>query len=718
MARENSRIGITISRSPTLDVRYVSGLMAYCEQFSGSKLVGKRWSADGCIGEDKASADFKIDVPSQAFSLNVDGQSLDWGWEIVSAAEREHVGRRVATVELRHTARPVGVKVHTEVDGTSFLSRWLEITNSGSAPAALSSMDVFSGVLASGADLGEADFQKTPFILGRFIGNNDTQEGRFVWEPLVNGVVTGLQASGPWGTCGNQCPYFLLSNRRHSEFFAFYLGWSGLWRAEILCDTTLHHILHVRMGPTAPAPMRVLRAGETIFTPRVHVGHLASDLDGCVQAAHEHLRSSVFRRSPRMAKPLLTHNSAWSQGLKDLNEEAMLRDIDHAHELGTEVYMVDAGWYGKAPDDRRKSGPYPRLMGDWVPGEWFPHGFDPIVRRIRDKGMLFGLWFEPEGVGVESRILKAHPDWIVKREGRPLPPVNERLTLDYTHPEVRKWVESELSRIIRDYHVDVIRFDGAPMSAYVGERRESGYVENIIWRHYEFLYAMMDGLAERFPDLLIENCSGGGGRLDLGILSRSHRTQITDEVEPPRIVQVLNGISLMLPPEHCVMYTLLPTRNFEGYDLDFLFRTILMTGFYHGGVPNRSPGHRTAEKRYTSLFKSFVAPLLPGCRVYHHTPVVRLKGELGEEPTPYCVLEYTSADSGSSIVGIFKLSDATEPYPLRLRGLDARRKYRLTFDNDASTRAMDGHVLQQQGITVDLPRALTSELILLEAVRE
>ncbi len=715
MADEHAWNRILVRHAPAPEVHYVSGLTVYAERFSGSKLVGRYWSANGCIDDTEEFPAFGVDVPCHAFSLNVDGQSLDWGWRFVSADQGNRNGRSTASIGLVHEVRPVSVRVCTEADGTGFMSRWLEITNAGHAPAALSSVDVFSGVLVSGRALRGTDFEKTPFLLGRFTGNNWSQEGRFGWEPLANGVRTGLHASGPYGTSGYQSPYFLLTGDRTSEFFAFYLGWSGLWRADILCDTTLHRMLHVRIGPDAPAPMRVLAPGETITTPRVHMGYLYGDIDRCAQTAHAHIRRSVIPRSPRMPVPLVTHNSAGSQGLDRLDEESTLRDIDLAHDLGAEVYLIDAGWFGKGLAGRRLKMPYARSMGDWVPGEWYPNGFAPIVEKIRQKGMRFGLWIEPEGIGLASDVYRRHPDWIVKREGRPFPHLAERLNLDYTNPEVREWLESELVRVVTEYHVDVIRFDGAPMSAYIGEREEGGYIENILWRHYEFLYGVMERLAARFPDLLIENCCGGGGRLDLGILSRSHRTQISDEARPPRSVQILNGITLMLPPEVCMVFPF-GSRQ-ETADLDFLCRLVLFGGFYNlgwtGRLEDQHPGHLATIKRYISLYKSFVAPLQPGCLVFHHTPVVRVDGE---DRTPYCVWEYVSADGRAALVGIFKLTDAPEPYRFTPRGLDAGATYRVRFDNDLTAEEVPAYALRQQGITVNLSRPLTSELLLFERV--
>ena len=168
VAQEETR-RVVISSSPATQLHYVSGRTVYCEQFDGTKLIGKYWSANGWIEDGDRCAAVHPDAPSQAFALNLDGQALDWGWSFVSAREAEAGGRKQAEVELSHTLRPVRVRVRTEMDGTCFRTRWLEITNTGVAPAALSSLDVFSGVLLSGAALRGGTFDETPFQVGRFL---------------------------------------------------------------------------------------------------------------------------------------------------------------------------------------------------------------------------------------------------------------------------------------------------------------------------------------------------------------------------------------------------------------------------------------------------------------------------------------------------------------------------------------------------------------------
>lgn len=717
-ARMNDQTSrVHISRSPDMLVHYISSRTVYAEQLEGSRWVGRYWSASGIIETPDALTKVHRDAPTQAFALNIDGQSLDWGWTVGGVQASPLGAGQQAAVELIHATRPVKVVVRTHTDGSSFLTRWLDITNTGTTPAALANVDVFSGALRNGFALRGGTFEDTPFQVGHFTGNHANNEGRLVWAPLRNAVAMKLFAAGPYATGGYQSPYFIVASHASSEHFVFYLGWSGPWRAEIFCDATLREILHVRLGPDAPAPQRVLAPGETISTPKVHIGCIHGDLDHIVQASHTHIRRSVFLTSPRMPRPLVTHNSYGSCGLDALTEESILRDVELAHELGCEVYMMDAGWYGKGPDSRRSQHYYTRFMGDWVPGEWFPRGLKPMIDAIKNRGMLFGLWLEPEALGLESETYRQHPDWIAKREGRPQGHALERLTLDLTQTQVAQWLESELHRMIREYDVDVIRFDGAPMWHHLGERHHEGFNENTIWRHYETLYGIMERMRDRFPNLLIENCCGGGGRLDLGMLSRSHRTQITDYAGTPGNIKVLNGLSLMLPPEYCLVWPFYPNVRAALANLDFIFRAVLFGDPCFLGLTRRiadqHPGYVAAAKRYIHLYKTFVAPLLPGCRVYHHTPLVRVEPP---DLTPHCVWEYVAADGRSAMIGIFKLSDAPVPIRVHPRGLDAGRRYRVTFDNAPATAEVDGFTLMNHGLNIPLSQALTSELVCLNVI--
>lgn len=707
---------ITLTQSPEPEMRYTSGLTVYDEQFIEGRLVGRYWSATGRIKPETEIVEFNgppaFNVPVQAFSLNIDGQDCDHGWTFVAAEEKRKKGIHHGIVELTHGLKSIRLKVHTHLDGTPFIRRYLEITNEGANPMALASVTPWCGVLAAGA-FPNPDFQRTPFSIGRYAGNSWSQEGRFVWEPLTNGVTTHLQATGPYGTCGYQCPYFLLRNEGTSEYFTFYLGWSGTWSADILCDTTLYQILHVRLGPAAPSPMRMIEPGENIQTPAVHIGHVQGDFDACVQSAHAHIRTSVLLQNPCLAQPAVGYNH-WGYMTNKMNEAGLLDEVDIAAEIGCDLFVVDAGWYGKGSTALRNAGPYSRFLGDWVAGEWLPNDLDPIIRKVRENKMLFGLWIEPEGIAEMSEIYKQHPDWAVKVRGKVVPAFGERLTLDYTNPEARAWVEAELVRIIERYKLDILRIDGAPMHVQVGERMIQGYLESTSWRHQEILYAILDKLRKKFPKLIIENCAGGGSRLDLGILGRTHWTEISDQFRAPRIIQILNGMTIMLPPEiHKYFFGVVQA---EKGSLDTMIRIIIFSGMpvFSGISPklkDANPHVAGRIKHYIALYKTFIAPILKTCKVYHHTPVV----DIDHQPlTDYCVLEYVAEDRNRGFTGVFKLTNTTEPYLFYPRGLDPGKQYRITFDNTGGSGRRNGLELMQTGLRMEITRALSSELVIFE----
>jgi alpha-galactosidase len=693
------------------------GGFSYAEELKNGKLVAGAWRFSAPDTDAPEIVRLHFNVPCHAFGLQVDGQDLAWDWQWIAAHRIETGPHPQGVLELRHAKSPVTVRVHTILDGTAFLRRWLEIRNEGSTPCGLSAVEVWSGVLACGREaFPEAEKLKTPYSLGWFAGHNWAREGRFVWEALTNGVARRLAMRGPYGTSGYQCPYFLLRREGPQErYYIVSLAWSGPWQAEVLSDAMLYQILHVRMGLAGPAPLRVLVAGETAVTPAIHIGAVAGDFDACVQATHAHVRRSVVPATPvRHRLPAIECNS-WTRAGMHVTEASMLDDIAAAHPLGCRIYMQDAGWYGgsTAKAEERKMAVYPLYMGDWEPGPWFPRGFAPGREALRARGMLFGLWIEPEGVGTRSAVAARHPEWLARKDGQPVPPVAERLNLDLAHPAAAKWLRNELRRIIRDYGVDILRLDGAPMSATVGERVVEGRVENSAWRHVEALYSVLEEISREFPDLLIENCCGGGGRNDWGMMSRTHWAQLSDESRPAETLQILNGMTVFLPPE---LGLNIIGAMIQGQEIDVgtdtLYR-ILMLSRLVLLPPRAEPDWDRKTRHYLTLYNEFIASLLPTCRVFHHTPVIRLEGE---EPAKVCIIEYAAPDASRAAVWAFQFADGRRRATVWPRGLEPTCRYRVTTDNAGVTSEQRGADLNSQGIEVELAGVLGSEWIRIEVV--
>jgi len=710
MDRHYVRIDSVLDEAPL--VRYTSGLTLYEEALVETRWIARYWSP---IGRIEPNPIVKGDlIHSSAFGLEIDGQSLHRGWQFVTCEEKEPARERQkhAVITLAHQVRPVTLRIHTVLDGSPVLSRWLEIQNTGATPAALSSVWVWSGRVFP-FQAGDAYYgERSVFVgvygdysLGYFVDNKHSSEGHFEWRKLGKETVEIGEDSGKsgWGH-----PIAYLRDGKAGQIFVAQLGWSGNWamRVEpkdvVRRDPTEEDVaLFLRAGPRATAPMRVIEPGETVETPQVHIGFTTGDLTDMVQGLHQHQRSSVLITPPEGCANLISYNH-WGYMHHEMDEEKLIREIDIAVDLGAEVFIIDAGWYGKPGQ------PW-QVTGYWHPGERLPNGLKPVFDHARSQGLKCGLWCWIEAASEESPIIQEHPDWLLHRDGHCL-----NNMLDLTKPEVADWVESEIVRIIEEYELDLFRLD---YNAYPGEggyTRRHGYDENTIWRHYEAMYAIWERVRERFPRLILENCSGGGGRTDLGMLSRMHYTWFSDYALAPRTIRMQNGMTLALAPEALARVTgVVMNGQLSTGDMDLQMRMNILLGnpCLSGFWPTKEDVNPIAlerVKRALTFFKAHVRPMINACRVYHHTPELR-----GQHPEGWCVMEYASPGAEKAIVGVFRLAGAGDAERrIKFRGLSRAKEYCVHFDNQDERVNVSGRQLVEQGVVVGLPHPMTSELLL------
>ncbi len=672
----------------------------------------REWVWNAFVGG--AAADRPLRTRQHAFQLEVDGQLLvdRWEWEGSREEEPSRPGCRELVVALRHALRPITVAMHTRLDDTSFIARWLVITNTGDRPAALAQVYPWSGQVWE--SVGHPwvtpelpSLPRPPFSVGRFTDTEPGNEGSFDWRPLPDGAC----GFGSWhGRSGWGAPFFILRNEVTGEAFVAHFAWSGNWQVELyndheparrpLCDA----LLYARVGLAGPAPLRVLEPGESARTPEVHFAYLFGDLDACTQALHQHQRRSVLLPQPPGRQHRVEVNHTGYTRNAQITASQLYEEIAVAADAGVELFMLDAGWFG-ALSDR-----WWEAVGDWdLESPLLPGGVAAAFTRIHDKGMLAGLWVEAERMGPASRLLRDHPDWQMHKRGEKIP------NLDLSVPEVARYLEQTIVALVQKYHLDCFRLDYNISVGEGGEADRGGYTENVLWRYYEALYGIFDRLHRRFPHLLLENCSSGGGRTDLGMLSRFHWTQVTDKWSPAPTLKIVNGMALALPPEACE--TLLGAISDGQADIDFMLRIGLFGHYCLSGIaPSMDERHMAARERWQhniQLYKDVVRPILPTCRLFHHTPIQRQT-----EPGEWVVLECAAEDESRAYAAIFRLGEAREDtYTFCPRGLDAGQRYRVTHDTSGQTRVLDGSTLMYQGLRVRVPAPYTSELLLFEAFK-
>jgi alpha-galactosidase len=604
--------------------------------------------------------------------------------------------------------------------------RWLEITNRSERAVGLTTVVPFSGRLWAHrtdehlppCETGPKPVPPSPFELGYQHRFEWGQEGDFWFEPLPAGlraVDGGRRGRSGWGR-----PAFWARNRCNGQTFVCELAWGGNCEFAVDCRIKTAPRPEAKPRPEAAlffrtglvghdAVLRVLTSGETVITPAVHAALFQADVSAIVQATHAHVRNVVM--PPQIPGCEIEIEANHRGYLCDReNEPDLKRDAEVAAAIGAEMYVIDAGWYGNDPNRWWLN------TGDWRAGSWLPRGLEPVVEHAHKLGMRFGLWVEIEAAGENSTLKREHPDWLLKRNGTPI--ANGR-ALDLTQPQVATWAEAEITRLIRQYKLDMYRIDHNHQLCPAGNREYCGYTEDLTWRYYEALYAIHDHVRAAFPGVVFQDCSGGGSRLDWGTLQHFHNAEISDWMRLPRGVKIFNGHTLSLPPE-----ILLRTFGTECGELELdgdvdaqLRLACLGRPIFRGIAPSLeelTPYLRERIAHHLDVYREWIRPLLRAGRMFHHTPALPIM-----ETTPWCVIEYAAEDRSRAAAMIFRTSEAGDAdYVFKPRGLDRGRKYQVRFDNEGQTFEMKGCKLADGGLTVRLERPLSSQVLLFAAVDE
>jgi alpha-galactosidase len=695
---ENDQAGLVITSDGRPIARYTSGLTIYEETLAGGRWIGRYWQAAGFVETEQ-----RLTWVEDNAHTPKDIAGLDLG--SMTPADAGRPGCKHAIVLLRSTLRPVTVQVHTVVDGTGFLERWLSITNAGERSLALGAVWPWSGLLARVKDWAALMGGETPvFSVGYMTERMWGLEGGLGWQPLPS---TPLRIESRLGKSGHGTPFFVVHNEASGEHLVGGLAWSGNWAIDLTAEQLAgpDAFLAFRMGPVAPTPQRTIAPGETVETPHAHLGMLQADFDGAIQAWHRHLRRSVLQPEVPNREGLVVYNN-WSYNQHEVTEDNLKFEIDVGAEIGAEVFLIDAGWYGDREAD------WWATVGDWAVGNRLPNGLEPIREYARQKGLLFGLWLDLERMGAESKVAREHPEWFLVRYGQR----TRTGDMDLTNPAALAYIEEALCRVIDRYDLDLFRLDYNTSPYEGGQVLRDGYMENTIWRYYENVYAMYDRIRTRYPLLIMENCAGGGGRTDLGLVSRFHHTQVSDCHLVPRHVRIANGMSIALPPERVDTGSGVREYAHIRGDLDMQCRACMFGHFCISGLYPRR-GEQNAEqiarvRHHVEVYRRSIRPLLAQGRMYHHTPAL-----VGKEPQGWAIWECVAESKATAAVGIFRLGGpSAATYHLRLRGVDLGRNYRVTFDNSGEEALVSGLSLKHDGLTVRLARPLTSELLLIEQV--
>ncbi|MBV7266486.1 alpha-galactosidase [Erythrobacter ani] len=373
--------------------------------------------------------------------------------------------------------------------------------------------------------------------LSRFISFTGKWAGEFATEeiPAFYGSIVRETRSGR--TSHHAFPGGILAASETTETsgpaMGFHLAWSGNHRLRI--EHSADNQAHVQAGELLlPGEIRLAR-GESYRTPDLLAAWSDEGLNGVSQSFHAHLTDTIADRRIT-SKPRPVHYNTWEAVYFNHDVQALIDLAERAASIGAERFVLDDGWFGARRNDRAGLGDW------WVSKDVYPDGLHPVVHRVKELGMEFGLWFEPEMVNPDSDLFRAHPDWVLGVDGvEPIPSRNQ-LTLDLTRSEVRDHLFERIDALVREYKIDYIKWDMNRDTHFPGSGGKAATHKQTC-----AVYALIEDLRAAHPRLEIESCSSGGARADFGIMRRADRVWTSDNNDARKRHEIMRGASHFFP---------------------------------------------------------------------------------------------------------------------------------------------------------------------------
>lgn len=439
-----------------------------------------------------------------------------------------------ATFDLQ-SARLRATRHYAATSGSTVFETWTTFESLGGASVVLSDLNAFRLTVSAGTLRWLNGLQGDAAAVRRDSAFSLQERDLTVGERLSLGAA---------GRSSEQTVPWIAIDGAPDEFFAGLL-WSGAWSLTAVRSTAG---IELTLGLAAMSTS----VSSAIDGPHAFLGVTRGGLPG----ATANLRSFVIDglRGGRTFDPLVTFNTWFAYGV-DVDEATVRQEIDGAALLGAELFVLDAGWYtgaGRGGADDFTSG-----LGTWqVDVSRFPEGLRPLRDYARDRGLKFGLWVEPERAALSTINQRglAQESWLAKNGGKY--GSSDAAQICFGGAAARQWVLDQMTRLIDDVQPDYIKWDNNFSINCDRSGHGHGSADGN-FAHVNGLYTVLAELRSRYPDLQIENVSGGGNRLDVGMLRYSDVAWMDDRSAPSALVRHnIEGLSVVFPPAYLLSFVM------------------------------------------------------------------------------------------------------------------------------------------------------------------
>lgn len=644
-------------------------------------------------------------VENRLFSLNVDGYLIDNlspGLKVKNQSVKPlKEGAAQNSIQFQFKESLL-IEVHMiRYPHTELIERWVSLTNIGSDEVSIQRLDSFC------MSLPQDNYELMYFKSGwgaefepvrEVLSDNKTLETR-----------SGRSSQG-------MHPWFTLF-RPNGQLLTGTVMWSGNWIFRF--ETVENGSGTVSGGLHDWEFQKQLQPGETMES--VHVA-LAFGNNGdlnttsipftLVGRTHWYPQNEFSQSLP------VEWNQWWSYEDKQINEHNFKLNAETGTELGIDLCTLDAGWFGPTDPDTH----WYDYRGDWdlVNTNRFPEGIRALSDQIHEKGMKFGLWCEIEALGQYSSLAAMHPAYEALRDGSGLGYVC------FGNPEVQEWAFQTLDRLISDYRCDWIKLDFNLDPGAGCNRTDHGHgTGDGLYEHYQGYYKVLARIRDKHPNVVLENCSSGGLRIDLGIASQTHTTFLSDPDWPEHSLQVFWGASTMLAPEVCLHWSFSewlgdhPQQFFNPRDpqlkqhqLDYYIRISMLHGM---GISQKLPElPQWVMDRFAfhiDMYQVHIRRFIKDAVLYRLTGQPEREGK-GDR---WAGFQY-HLSKDEHLLFVFRLSGSESKRIICLRHLDEEMTYQIIWlSEDERVEYIQGSELMQRGLAFNHLDEEDSSILLISA---
>ncbi len=665
MHNENGVLAHTYygKRLPDCDHSYMAKRCGYSGGFQ-SNISEKIPSMDNALLEYPAFGEGGIIAPSIEV-LNSDGTNfvdLRVIEYTIHDGKPEIEGLPASYAEKEDNVRTLEIKTKDSVSGVEaslfyavfydydVITRWVKITNSGKNDITL--LRALSGNIAFD--------NKNYDVISNF--GTWARERQIERAPLLH---TGAVVESNCGSSSHYANPFMIMTEHNTtedmgEAIGIALAYSG--NHKISANLSKYNVVNLSGGISPDNFRWNLKQGESFSTPELVISFSDSGLNGLSQNFHSLIKNRVCKGVYRdKMRPVLLN--LWEACYFNFTDETIKNAADSAADLGVELLVIDDGWFGKRNDDRSS-------LGDWfVNNDKIKCGLNNLCEYVNSKGLMLGIWFEPEMISPDSELYKKHPEWVMQIKGRKPTESRWQLMLDLTNPEVCDFIYESIANILKTTNIQYIKWDYNRTMAHIGSSYlKAEQMGEYYHRYILGLYGVLDRLTTDFPNVLFEGCASGGGRFDIGMLYYTPQIWTSDDTDAVERAEIQYGTSLIYPMSCQSAHVSVCPNHQTGRTTSMQARHIFaLTGsFGYELAPEKISGE---DRVYV---KEFIKFYNENCEVFQNGKYYRLSNPKEDD---YAIFEYVYENR--VIVGAMCLKShaINLQTTIKLKGLDQNRIY-------------------------------------------